>query len=312
MSTPILRTDPSRLRDTPLFSTGAAEADGISRTDLAILVRRRLLWQPARGWYSARPDATEDERHVLRTVATLRLQGEHAFACRHSALLLHGLPLARCDLSTVEIATSGAGHGRTRDGVRVSRLDAKGAARTEVEVSLADTTARVVDVATALVGAAMTNNPLGALVAGDHALRHRACARADIDAALERCRGGRGIATAREALRHLEPRHESPGETLAAAILRGLPWTFEPQVEVRAGDHLYRLDFGLREHKVAFEFDGAIKYTGPEVMAAQLAREASLRAQGWVFVRAGWDDLDDDGELRLRVLAAIHEARLAA
>ncbi|WP_435200638.1 hypothetical protein [Janibacter sp. GS2] len=312
MTLPTLRIDPSRLRDIPLFSTGAAEADGISRKDLAILVRRQLLWQPARGWYSARPDATEDERHILRTVATLRLHGEHACACRHSALLLHGLPLARCDLSTVEIARSGAGHGRTRDGVRVSRLDTKGAARAEVEVGLAETTARVVDVATAIVGTAMTTNPLGALVAGDHALRHRMCTRADTDAALDRSRGGRGIAAAREALGHLEPRHESPGETLAAAVLRRLPWAFEPQVEVRAGDRLYRLDFGLREHKVAFEFDGAIKYTGPEVMEAQLAREANLRAEGWVFVRAGWDDLDDDGELRLRVLAAIHEARPAA
>ena len=68
---PRLRIVPSELGDMPLFSTEEAMERGISRHDLAILLRRRLIWRPARGWYSSRMDARLDEQHILRTAATL-------------------------------------------------------------------------------------------------------------------------------------------------------------------------------------------------------------------------------------------------
>lgn len=265
----------STLRDAPLFTTAQAREAGISGHDLAVLVRRRLVWRAAPRWYSCRPDATEDERHILRAIATLRLHGDHAVACRVSAVLLHGMPVARCDLSTVEIATVGAGHGRTRRGVRVSEFAAKGVECVDVDVPLVGASVRVVDPATAIVGTAASNNPLAAVVAGDHA-------------------------------------PESPGETLTAAILRQGPWDFDPQVWVTVRGRRYRLDFALREYRVAIEFDGQVKYTGPEVMEAQLAREADLVAEGWVVVRCTWEDLDDADALITRVREAVIRARAAA
>lgn len=302
----------SALRDAPLFTTAQARDAGISGHDLAVLVRRRLLWRPAPGWYSCRPDATEDERHILRAIATLRLHGDHAVACRVSAVLLHGMPVARCDLSTVEVATAGAGHGRTRRGVRVSEFAAKGVECVDVDVPLVGVSVRVVDPATAIVGTAVSNNPLAAVVAGDHALRHGLCTEEDLRRALASRAGSRGVAAARRALVHLEPRHESPGETLTAAILRRGPWEFDPQVWVTARGRTYRLDFALREYRVAIEFDGQVKYTGPEVMEAQLAREADLVAEGWIIVRCTWEDLDDEDALISRVRDAVTRARAAA
>lgn len=307
-----LRRHVAAFRDLPLFSTEQARADGISGHDLALLVRQRLIWRAAQGWYSCRPDATEDERHILRTVANLRLLGDGAAACRVSAALLHGLPVARCDLSTVEIATVGLSHGRTRRGVRVSEFAAKGVECVDVHVPLVDATVRVVDPVTAIVGTAMSNNPMAGLVAADHALRLEVCTTEDLSRAVASRTGSRGIAAARRALEHVEGRHESPGETLTAAILRNGPWEFDPQVRARARGHNYRVDFALREYKIAIEFDGEVKYTGPEVMARQLARDADLRAEGWIVLHFVWADLTEDSIILDQIRAAVDEVRAAA
>ena len=164
------------------------------------------------------------------------------------------------------------------------------------------------DPASAIVGAALNNNPLGALVAADHAVRHGLCTQGQIDRDLEAMRGFRGVGRARDALAHIDPRHESPGETLTADVLRSCPWAFDPQVKVVARGRRYRLDFALREYKVAIEFDGAIKYTGPEVMEEQLAREADLRAEGWVVVRITWEDLTGEAKIHSLLAAAVAEA----
>lgn len=309
---PRLRVSPSELGDMPLFSTTEAEERGISRHDLTTMLLRGLIWRVARGWYSSRMDSRLDEQHLLRTAANLRLQGPSAVVCRQSAALLHDLPLARTDLEIVELSKVSAGHGRTREGVRLSVLSIPPERCVDVEIPIVGGTAKVVDPATAIVGTAMTANPIAALVAGDEALRLGACTREEIEWSLEHYRGCKGIDAARKVLEHLEPRHESPGETLSAAVLRRGAWDFDPQVEVWANGRLYRLDFALREYRVALEFDGEIKYTGPEVMEAQLRREADLRAAGWVVVRFVWADLEDEFVLRQRIHAAIAEARAAA
>lgn len=297
--------DLSAFRDLPLFTTEQARERRISGHDLTVLVRREQVWRVAPGWYSCLVDATEDERHILRTVVHLRLLEEGAAACRVSAALLLGLPIARCDLATVEIATAGPGHGRTRKGVRVSEYAAKGGVCREVDVPLVGGTVRVVDPATAIVGMAAANSAPGALVAADFAVDQRMCTVADIAASLKAHAGSTGIERARAWLADIDPRHESPGETLTAVILRQGSWEFEPQLWVRAGGRNCRLDFALREYKVAIEFDGEGKYTSPKVMEDQLARQAALEAEGWVFVRLGWADLDDPTTLLRRIADAV-------
>lgn len=297
--------DLSALRGLPLFTTEQAREARISGHDLTALIRREQVWRVAPGWYSCLVDATDDERHVLRTVARLRLLGEGAAACRVSAALLLGLPIARCDLATVEIATAGSGHGRTRTGVRVSEYAAKGGACRDVDVPLVGGTVRVVDPATAIVGMAAINSAPSALVAADFAVAQGMCTVEDIAASLKAHAGSTGIDRARAWLVDIDPRHESAGETLTAVILRQGSWEFEPQLWVRAGGRRFRLDFALREYKVAIEFDGEGKYTGPEVMVDQLARQAALEAEGWVFVRLGWADLDDPSTLLRRIAEAV-------
>lgn len=284
----------------PLFSTAEAEGRGISRRDLATFVRRGHFWQPAHGWYSSRMDAQVEERHLIRAVAVLRSQGQGAVAVRHTAAAVLGLPLVRTDFDRVEIGKPETTHGRTAKGVRVTGLDVGRLECVDVEVPGLGTV-RSVSPAWAVVGTAMINNPLAALSAGDHALRQGLCTRGEVAAALDASRGCTGVGRARDALVHLEPKHESPGETLTAAVLRRSEWHFDPQVwQVAAGRH-YRLDFANEELMLAIEFDGQIKYVSPEVKEAEVAREEDLRSIGWEFVRVVWDDFDDEAQVLAEV-----------
>lgn len=284
----------------PLFTTAEAEGRGISRRDLAVFVRRGLFWQPARGWYSSRTDAQIEERHLIRAAAVLRSQAEGAVAIRHTAAVVLGLPLVRTDLGRVEIGTAGGAHGRTTKGARVTGVDLDQLACVEVQVPGLGTL-RSASPAWAVVGTAMSNNPLAALAAGDHALRHGLCTRGEIAAALDAARGATGVGQAREALVHLEPKHESPGETLTAAVLRGSRWDFEPQVWQTVAGRSYRMDFANEELMLAVEFDGQVKYVSPEVKEDELAREEDLRSMGWDFVRVVWDDFEDERQIQREV-----------
>lgn len=312
-----LRVDPATLGEMPLVDRRQAHEWGISDKDLMILVRRGLLLRVDHGWYSTLVSATAEERHILRTVAALRSLGPEIAASAHSAALLHGLPLARADLTTVDLIRR-TGHGRRREGLRISQRPDVSAA--PVAVPFLGDTVPVVTVSDAVVGTALRNNPVAALVAGDHALHHRLCTPTQIHDRLDAHRGSKGIEGARMALRLLEGRHESPGETLTAYELRRLGWEVEPQFEVITNGRLYRLDFRLKGKRVGIEFDGEIKYLGQdgnpcpqrraEVMAAQEARESDLRHVGWTFARFGWDDLSDPAEMHARVSRAVRESEM--
>ncbi|MCW4601427.1 hypothetical protein ON003_07365 [Janibacter hoylei] len=271
MSAPPLRVAPSELGDMPHFTTAEAEGRGISRRDLAVFVRRGLFWQPARGWYSSRTDAQIGERHLIRAAAVLRSQAEGAVAIRHTAAVVLGLPLVRTDLGRVEIGTAGGAHGRTTKGARVTGVDLDQLACVEVQVP------------------------------GLGTLRHGLCTPGEIAAALDVARGATGVGQAREALVHLEPKHESPGETLTAAVLRGSRWDFEPQVWQTVAGRSYRMDFANEELMLAVEFDGQVKYVSPEVKEDELAREEDLRSIGWDFVRVVWDDFEDERQIQREV-----------
>lgn len=312
---PKLRIDPAELGEIPLLGRSRATEEGISDKDLKILVRRGFLLHIDHGWYSTLVTANAEERHVLRTVAALRLQGPGVAASAHSAALLHGLPLARCDLDLVDL-TRKVGHGRHRRGVRITERPELQAV--PVRAPLVDELVDAVAVPECIVGIALRNNPAAALVAGDHAVRHGMCTRAQVESSLAQHRGSRGIEAAQQALAHLEPRHESPGETLTAHELRKLGWDLEPQYEVVANGCCYRLDFRVKGTKIGVEFDGESKYLAPDgfdcpehragVMAAQEKRVADLRDEGWALARFRWADLDEPGEMQRRMRAAEAEA----
>ncbi|WP_170236194.1 endonuclease domain-containing protein [Marihabitans asiaticum] len=182
----------------------------------------------------------------------------------------------------------------------------------QIELDDPKTRVLVTDPAHSIVATAMTNNPVSAVVAGDAALRARLVSDADLRSALDTYSGCPGIEAARAAVGVMDRRHESPGETLLADILRQLGWLVTPQFQVRsASGRRYRVDFVLEGHRVVIEFDGQIKYKTPGARAAQERRELDILATGWVVVRIDWGELDP-AAVDAKVREGIRLATLAA
>lgn len=152
-----------------------------------------------------------------------------------------------------------------------------------------------------------------AVVVADHALALGANAAA-MFAILGKCRGFKGIATARFAVGFADGRSESPGESLTRfkLDLLNIPAPVA-QFEVRTRLGLYRLDFAWPELKLALEFDGDVKYLGRQpadrVILAERKRERALQEDGWIFIRIEWKDLYNEGLLKVRILRKMAEAR---
>jgi uncharacterized protein DUF559 len=97
---------------------------------------------------------------------------------------------------------------------------------------------------------------------------------------------------------------ESPAESrlLLALYDAGLPLpTLQHSIQDLAGQERYRLDFAWEEPRVALEYDGFEAHEDRKQEDA--ARDAELRARGWLVVRAGAADLRDPKRF-VRVLRA--------
>ena len=121
----------------------------------------------------------------------------------------------------------------------------------------------------------------------------------------------RGLRQARDLLQLATGRPESPAESavLLTLVDAGFP---EPlsQYEVfgDCADVVWRLDFAWPEASIGVQYEPVAR----KRLAADLARESSLRRQGWLVVRAGPEDLASPAGLCGRVLRAFEERRLAA
>lgn len=129
-----------------------------------------------------------------------------------------------------------------------------------------------------------------------------------------------GAPAARRAIRFMDGRSESVGESRSEVRMHdaGLPRP-ELQFEVRGEDGIFiaRTDFALPELGVVGEFDGASKYgkllrpgrTPSEAVFEEKRREDSLRDTGVEVVRWVWSELDDFDQVAARWHRAIARAR---
>lgn len=110
---------------------------------------------------------------------------------------------------------------------------------------------------------------------------------AQIDAAVARFGGRRGVRTLREARRLLRANSESPRETRVRLLLlrAGLP---EPEpngvIALLTGRSTHG-DLVFREHKVLVEYDGDHHRTDPVQWARDVARLNDLADAGWHVIR---------------------------
>lgn len=307
-----------------VFSTADAARVGLDSNALRRLVRLGRCLRLTRGWFAVGDGAViEAERlHVLTARALGRQYAGRAAVSHHSRLLLAGLPTYAADLATVHLTSvvdplrvqedTGAAYRRNatvrRPGVVVHeplpglRLASTARGPGTQRVS-------ALPVAVSLLQAGLLGGPEAFLVPADAAVRRGSTTQAELSELSCLFRGHTGIGPVRAALPCVDARHESPGETRTAHLLRSLGFTFEPQVELSVEGRLLRPDFRIRGSRVLVEFDGAVKYGGDgRTLFAEKQREDALRRAGWVVVRVVWADLARPQVVLARIRSALTTA----
>ncbi len=299
-----------------VFSAADAAAHGLDGHALSRLVRAGECLRLTRGWYAVAPPTppTAEARHALTARALGRANASRAVVSHHSALVLHELPTYAVDLDTVHLTSLPLSSqarvpnaSARRPGLVIHRPVPGVVAPIKTAAAGAPVTTTVpVSVAVAQTG--LVHGPESALVAADAALARGLVSPGQLAGAVERLTGHAGMATIRAALGHADGRHESPGETRTAYVLRCLGFDLEPQVEVLAEGRRFRADFRVRGTRVLVEFDGAVKYTDRAALFEEKRREDALRRAGWVVVRIVWSDLAEPARLRRRLATALAQA----
>lgn len=283
-----------------VFATHDAEAAGIPRLRLVELARRGRLTHLTRGMWSAEQTLNERQKHLLRTVGVIRRHRRPSGATAHSALVLHDLPCVDADLSTVHLIR-GVGAATRRRGDYTVWGHAVDLGEVQ-RPPLVDRPVACAPLATAIVHAGLVGTPRTALAAADAALHRGLVTATQLEvAAAHLPLGTKGAGAVRRALAGVDGRHESPGETLTAQVLRELGFAVEPQVWVGP----YRVDFLICGSKVIVEFDGAVKYDTKADLVAEKRREDDLRRRGYVLVRLMWGDLRRPARVRTLVENAL-------
>ena len=149
--------------------------------------------------------------------------------------------------------------------------------------------------------------PLEHLVAmGDALLRQRLAELAELEQMVRWGKGRRGVATARRALQLLDPRAESPSESLVRChlVLAGIPRPVCNLDIIVDGEWLARADLAWLEQRLIGEYDGAV-HLSERSRRADAARRNLLQDAGWQVIVFTARDLAHPWEMANLVRSAL-------
>ncbi|MEN2743441.1 type IV toxin-antitoxin system AbiEi family antitoxin domain-containing protein [Sinomonas halotolerans] len=317
--------DLAQLGPRPEFARGLCTSRelqllGIGERAAADLVSSGALVRLRRGCFATRQEAAPREQvHEQDTAARLLNLRGHAWRSYSalggwnfayasvSAALLHGLALWTPErrLHVVQAFASSSGD-HAADVVKAQR------APLDVE---SVTGMPVIPVADAVVDCLRILGFESAMIVCESALA-RGLGRDELNAALERAAGRRGIGRARSIAASASSGSESPAETRARLLLLALTLSAGLPVQqfwVTVAGRRFRLDNAWPDLMVALEVDGLVKYVGPaqtaEVIRAEREREKALANAGWTIVRITWSDLDQPRKVEAMLAHAFERAR---
>jgi hypothetical protein len=213
---------------------------------------------------------------VLRLRGLDLAAGTTVAACMSTAAAAHGFDTERT--TDVHILNPVGRQLRSTEGLTVHRR--AGAPVTLIAGRPATTAAwTAIEVACAL------GRPR-ALATLDAALRSGTCSADQLQCAVKRQTGRRGIATVRNLLGLASPLAESPMESEARLVMidGGLP---PPVLQYRLVDlrgYAWRLDFAWPEQRVGAEYDGVDWHSGPAAFFRDRRRLSALQELGWLIV----------------------------
>jgi hypothetical protein len=332
-----------------VFPLARAIEAGIGPDELQRRRRRGECHRLHHGWVTTADPTDALVRHRLRTVALLEQYHGKAVASHVSALIRLDLPTYEPELSVVHLMAvdpSSRGHRKPdllihprpagparsrapRGGstgsapepamTRVAAVPADwdgpdaGAPSLDLRGALPDSRRGTTHPALAIAFAGLSD-PRAFLVPADAALHGGVATRDDLVRAVSILDRRPGVNRVRAALPLCDHRHESPGETLTAFVLRMLGYRVVPQFGVPGtGDWTprgqgYRADFGIVGSKVLVEFDGRVKYSSVATLWDEKQREDRIRSLGYEVVRVTWADLNNPERVRSLIQAAIRRS----
>ncbi len=294
-------------------------SQGYTYAEMAQLTRKAELVRVRRGAYVDPSEQPLDPRvaHLQLLEATLGQSSAESVVSHASAAVLHGLPIGNEQLARVHLTRNRPGNGKVRRYVQVHGMAL--AADDVVEVSGFPVTSlarTVIDLSCGLPS-------MLAVPIGDAALRIGLSADELADR-LAACGPRRGLTQARRTAAMLDPRSESPGESMSRVVFAAnrvpVP-TLQFEVLDSRGRFVGRCDFGWKEQQTLGEFDGKKKYgqlllkpgQSPEdALFEEKRREDRLRDLGWQVVRWIWADLFAPAGLLDRLHRAFARGRRAA
>ena len=281
------------------------------RKSLAVRKGRGEVVRPAKGMYArlsfwSRLSEKEKALHVLRTYQLLH--PEWAF-CRGSANLVYGLPVSFANMKSVDVVVFPRQRYSATEGVRYHALPTD--ARIESVNGL-----RVVSFERAVFdGLRFSDFPNGLAVA-DAAVRSGRMGKSELFSFF-RNEGARqkGRLKAEKTLLFADGRSESPGESIARAIMIEMGFAL-PDLQAEFAHPLdsrrrYRVDFlWMKEDgsRVIGEFDGRIKYedaamrggrSAVRVLEEERIRESRLSVYGLPIMRFSYRNMMDRGRFAL-------------
>ena len=276
-------------------SPAEVAAAGVSRQTARTRVRRGRWTAAGRGYVAPvdisgpQPYVVARRRHALECAAAARRRSEHAISGRSGAVV-HGLPTFRIPSRPELTAFDPVSLGRRRGSTHVYGAT----------ISAADVTdwfgVPVTTVARTLVDLAR-HDRRDAIMAGDAALRELQVDCGQLRSALDGAVGWPGVRQAREVLGLLDPRAESPLESLTRLVLHddGFP---APELQVWLGAD--RVDMLFVAQRLVLEIDGRDKYGGGwsgdeetvrDPLWKEKRRERRLRALNYRVERVTWDEV---------------------
>lgn len=289
---------------------------GYTYAELARMTRDAQLVRVRRGAYAAASEGPLDPRvaHLRLLEATTAQSSSDLVVSHASAAVLHSLPIGHDQLDRVHLTQDRNGQGRIRRYVHLH-----GAVLAADEVAQVDGY-RATSLSRTVLDLACALPPLLAVPIGDAALR-AGMTTEELMRRLAEAHHRHGIARARRTATLLDPRSESPGESMSRVLFADchLPVPV-PQFEVfdARGYFVGRCDFGWEEEQTLGEFDGKQKYgelllrpgqTQQDALFEEKRREDRLRDLGWQVVRWVWADLFQPAALVDRLNRAFARGR---
>lgn len=272
---------PHALRNRP-FRVREALRRGVS----AGALRSRALLRPFHGIRCHEPPTTHDSR--ARAVLP-RLRRDQVFSHTTAAAML-GIPLPRRleHDRRVHVTTIG-----TDQALRVRGTVGHRSRAGRLRVVYSGTAALTSPADTFVTLARMlTRDEL--IVVGDALVGWLGwCDVSELQSAIRRHRGARGIRKARAALAEVRDGSRSPGETRLRLALtrRGLPEPERNHDVVVDGRWVACVDLAYPEARLAIEYESDLHRTDPRAFRKDLTRGEHLKDVDWWLVRATADDV---------------------